>query len=327
MPHRSRFGSNSPQAHARRVTVLAWVLSASSLACGADAASTTFLSLGTGGTGGVYYPLGGALAARLSTPESGRRVTAEVTGGSVENINRIRAAQIDLGFALGGPVYEAYHGGEGFDAPFPELRIVAPLYPNLTHVLVRAGRGIASVADIRGRRVSVGAPGSGTEQVARQLLEAFGLTYDDVDERYLSFAESASALRDGAIDMAILSVGYPAAAVLEALTAGGIELLPVEGEPVERLRAAYPYHSVGRIPAGIYPGVDTPVATVTMMNWVVSRDDLDDAVAAEVVNILGGRGVSLLQGHDMASQIELSALADAPIPLHRRTEVVRGVNP
>ncbi|MEQ9569071.1 MAG: TAXI family TRAP transporter solute-binding subunit, partial [Longimicrobiales bacterium] len=288
----------------RRVVLVPILAAATVFAgCGSEGGGTTFLSLGTGGTGGVYYPLGGALAARLSTPESGRQVTAEVTGGSVENINRIRAGQIDLGFALGGPVYEAFVGGEGFDAPFESLRIVGPLYPNLTHVLIRSDQGIATLGDARGRRVSVGSPGSGTEQVARQLLEAYGLSYDDVDERFLSFSESAAALRDGALDVAILSVGYPASAVLEALTAGGVELLPLDDEGIERLRARHPYHAVGRIPSGVYPGVDTPVPTATMMNWIVARDDLDPALVADVVNILGGTGVSLVQAHEMAAQI------------------------
>lgn len=293
-------------------------------ACGGGEGGTTFLSLGTGGTGGVYYPLGGALAARLSTPGSGRQVTAEVTGGSVENINRIRAGQIDLGFALGGPVYEAWSGGDGFDTPFESLRIVGPLYPNLTHVLVRSGEGIETLGDARGLRVSVGSPGSGTEQVARQLLEAYGLTYDDVEERFLSFSESAAALRDGALDVAILSVGYPASAVLEALTAGGVELLALDDEGVRRLRARHPYHTVGHIPSGVYPGVDTPVPTAAMMNWVVAREDLDPSLVADVVNILGGTGVSLEAAHEMAAQIDLSALSDAPIPLHPGTEAALG---
>jgi hypothetical protein len=305
----------------RLACLLAALLPAS---CGGAEGGATFLSIGTGGTGGVYYPLGGALASRLSLAAPGRRVTAEVTGGSVENVNRMRARQLDLGFVLSVTAYEAYRGGADFDAPFEDLRIVAPLYPNLTHVLVRRAAGVAGIGDLRGLRVSVGSAGSGTEQVARQVLEAYGLGYDDLEERFLSFSESAAGLRDGAIDAAILSVGYPAAAVLEALSAGGgIVLLAVDEAGIARLRERYPYYSVGRIPPGVYPGVSEPVVTAAMMNWIAARADLAADVAEDLLNILGPERVNLERSHEMARQIDMAALADAPIPLHAVTEARR----
>jgi len=205
--------------------------------CSVDRAGSgrRFLSIGTAGTGGLYYPIGGAFASLLSARDSGRTWTAEVTGGSVENIQRLMNGEIDLGFAIGTTVFEAYDGGRDFATPETRLRVVAPLYANVTHLLVRQSAGIATVADMRGRRVSVGAAGSGTEQVAAQLLEVYGLDYDSIDERFLSFTESAAALGDGAIDAAILSVGYPASAVLEAMTTGRVELLALIWDQVRRL--------------------------------------------------------------------------------------------
>ncbi len=150
------------------------------------------MSLGTGGTGGIYYPLGGALASLLSLSDSSRQYTAEVTGGSVENVNRLREGQIDIGFALSVSAYEAYHGGQDYVEPFETLRIVAPLYPNLVQVLVPRGSRATSLEELAGKRISVGSAGSGTEQVARQLLEAYGMSYDDVEERFLTFSESAA---------------------------------------------------------------------------------------------------------------------------------------
>lgn len=287
--------------------------------CTAGEGGPTFLSIGTGGTGGVYYPLGGALASRLSLSAEDRRVTAEVTGGSVENVNRLRTGQLDLGFVLSVTAWEAYRGEGDFEDAFEDLRIVAPLYANMTHVLVREAAGIEGVGDLRGRRVSVGSPGSGTEQVARQLLEAWDLDYDDVDERFLSFSESAGALRDGALDAAVLSVGYPAGAVLEALTAGGIALLPLGEDVVERLRVRHPYYRAGAIPPGVYPGLAEPVPTTAMMNWIVARADLDPAVVADLLNILGPERVSLEESHQMAGQIDMAAIEEAPIPLHATT--------
>lgn len=274
-----------------------------------------FMSIGTGGTGGVYYPLGGALASRLSVADSTRQYTAEVSGGSVENVNRVVRGQVDLGFALSVTVYEAYHGAATGE-PGRRLRVVAPLYPNVIHVMVREDAGITGLDDLRGRRVSVGSAGSGTEQTSRQLLETRGMDYDDVDEEYLSFSESAAALKDGALDAAILSVGYPAAAVLEATTTGGVSLLALSEGEVAAITARFPYYDPADIPTGIYRGVDEPVPTVAMMNWLVARDDLPEDVARAALNILGGEGVSLEQVHEMARQIDMGALERAPAPLH-----------
>jgi TRAP transporter TAXI family solute receptor len=306
--------------HGIRGVAAALTLTALASCGGADGGNRQFLSLGTGGTGGVYYPLGGALASRLSLADSSRQYTAEVTGGSVENVNRIIAGQIDLGFILSVTAYEAYNGGPDFPTPASNLCIIAPLYANLSHIVVPASSTAESLADLRGKRVSVGAAGSGTEQVSRQLLEIYGLTYDDIEPRYLSFSESSAALSDGAIDGAIISVGIPAAAVLEASTTRGVRLLPMDAGKMAELRARYPYYSAAEIPAGAYPGVDEAIPAAAMMNWVAARSDLDDDVVRAVLTILGPGRASLEQVHEMAKQIDLRSLVDAPIPLHAVTQ-------
>jgi len=301
---------------------LTLALSAFLAGCGGEGriGRQEFLSLGTAGTGGIYYPLGGALTSLLSVGDSLRQYTAEVTGGSVENVIRLREDQIDLGFALAVSIFEAFHGGEDYGEPFPSLRIVAPLYPNMVHILVPRGSNAKSLADLAGGRVSVGAAGSGTEEVARQLLGVYGLSYDDVDERFLTFSESSASLRDGAIDAAIISVGYPAAAVLEATTTGGARLLSFEPDRVKALQARYPYYSQGVIPVGAYPGLEADVTTVGMMNWIVSREELDAEVVIRLLDILRDRRESLEQVHEMAGQIDLGTLGGAPIRLHQATE-------
>ena len=278
-----------------------------------------FLSLGTAGTGGIYYPLGGALASRMSLADPIRQYTAEVSGGSVENINRLADGQMDLGMVLAVTAYQAQFGSGDME-PVPGLRIVAPLYPNLTHVMVPRNSTDVGIGDLGGKRVSVGPPGSGTEQMARHLLAAHGLTYDDVEPRYLSFSESSSALRDGAIDAAVISVGYPAAAVLEATTTAGVRLLPVDPEVITSMREEHPYYSVAEIPAGAYPGVDETLTTAAVHNWIVAMDTLDDEVVEVLLNILANDRASLEQVHDMAAQIDLARLSSAPIPLHSATE-------
>ena len=278
-----------------------------------------FLSLGTAGTGGIYYPLGGALASRMSLADPIRQYTAEVSGGSVENINRLADGQMDLGMVLAVTAYQAQFGSGDME-PVPGLRIVAPLYPNLTHVMVPRNSTDVGIGDLGGKRVSVGPPGSGTEQMARHLLAAHGLTYDDVEPRYLSFSESSSALRDGAIDAAVISVGYPAAAVLEATTTAGVRLLPVDPEVITSMREEHPYYSVAEIPAGAYPGVDETLTTAAVHNWIVAMDTLDDEVVEVLLNILANDRASLEQVHDMAAQIDLARLSSAPSTLHAATE-------
>lgn len=281
-----------------------------------DGGDRRFMSVGTAGTGGLYYPLGGALASRLSARDTARQYTAEVTGGSVENIARIASGEMDIGLAIGTSVYEAYKGGRDFPQAITSLRVVAPLYPNLTHVLVPTGSAVQSIRALRGARVSVGAAGSGTEQVAQHVLAAYGLTYDDVDEQYLSFTESAAALADGAIDAAILSVGYPASAVLEVTTTGRARLLPIDSATVDRMVDAYSYYSPAVIPADAYPGMAAPVATVSVMNWVVAREDLPADVVVMLLDILHDDADALRGVVDIAGQINLANMYAAPIPLH-----------
>ena len=291
------------------------LLVATGSACSGEQGRVQFLSIGTGGTGGIYYPLGGAIASLLSSNDPEHTYTAEVTGGSVENIARIANGQIDLGFAIGTSVVAAFNG-EGDTASVPALRIVAPLYPNVAHVLVHDGSGARSLADLAGKTVSVGSAGSGTEQFARHLLAAYDLDYESINARYLSFSESSAALRDGAIDGAIFSVGYPAAAVLEATTNAAVTLLPVADEPAARLRALYPFYTDTVIPAGAYANLENNIATVAVMNWMVGLESLDSTSVTSLLDVLREHRESLVRVNKIAAQIDLASMAAAPIPLH-----------
>jgi TRAP transporter TAXI family solute receptor len=252
----------------------------------------------------------------LSVADPSHQYTAEVTGGSVENVNRVVNGEMDFGFSMATTVYEAYSGGSDYPEPLETLRIIAPLYPNVTHVLVSRSSDASSIADLAGRRVSVGPPGSGTEQLARQVLEAYDISYDDIATRYLSFSESANALRDGAIDAALISVGYPAAAVLEATTTGDARILQIDSTTQRLLAGTYPYYMPGKIPAGAYPGVATDIPTVAVMNWIVATEALDSSVVRLLLDILRDQRDQLVQVNAIANQIHVAALLTAPIPLH-----------
>lgn len=305
----------SPSFASFALLVVACVVATS---CSGDGVRVQFLSIGTGGTGGIYYPLGGALASLLSTRDAARQYTAEVTGGSVENISRIAGGQVDMGFAISTSIAEAFNGN-GDNPPLTGLRIVAPLYPNVAHVLVRDGLDAESLGDLAGMTISVGSAGSGTEQFARHLLWAYGLDYTSIEARYLSFSESSAALRDGAIDGAIFTVGYPAAAVLEATSNAAVELLPVSDETIALLQARYPFYTAAVLPAGTYPGVEERLATVAVMNWMVGLEGLAPEAVTGLLEVIRDEREALVRVNEIARQIDLAALADAPIPLHPAT--------
>lgn len=288
-------------------------------ACDSSGAGN-YMSIGTGGTGGVYYPFGGILASRLNAHLPDYQFTAEVTAASVENVRRLEQGQIDLGMSIAVTVREGYNGEGEFEEPFSTMRIVAPMWPNPLNLMVPANSGIRSVADLTGRRVSVGAPGSGTVTVARMVLEAYGMSFDDIDEQYLSFSESSAAIRDGAVDAAFLEVAFPASAVMEATTTGSARLLDVAGPEIDAMIAQRPYFFPYVIPGGSYRGIDQDVQTIAELNWIVAREDLPDDVATAVLDILSDERQQLIEANSAVEQIDLENLRRAPIPLHPATE-------
>ena len=178
--------------------------------CGGDSASgdKKFLNIGTGGTAGTYYPIGGAIAEVLNKEIPGMNASAQSTGASVANINMLRDGAVDLATVQNDITYYAVNGTEMFqDKKVDGLQGIAALYPETCQFVTLQSSGIKSIADLKGKRVAVGAAGSGVEANARQILEAYGVTYDDIDEQFLSFAEGASALKDGNADVAVLTAG------------------------------------------------------------------------------------------------------------------------
>lgn len=290
-------------------------------ACGGDGyAPVPVVSIGTGSPAGIYHPLGAALAGLLSLADSTRSYAAEVTGGAVENVIRLAAGEIDLAFATGNAIHEAYFGSAEFGEPMESLRIVAPLYPSFTHVLVSAEQEARLVSDLKDLRVSVGTPASGAEQMSRRILEVHGLTFEDVDARYLTLAESATALRDRSIDAALISAGYPLAVVSEATDRGDARMISIEPERLRELIARYPYLAAGEIPAATYPSVAEPIQTAAVLNWVLAPERLSNDVVRGVLTVVTEAREGLEGAHETVGQMDLDHFQDAPIPLHPGTQ-------
>ena len=251
---------------------------------GSAFAQQQFISIGTGGVTGVYYPTGGAICRLVNKDrkEHGIRCSVESTGGSVYNINTVRAGELEFGVAQSDWQYHAYHGTSRFEeqGPFEGLRAVFSVHPEPFTLIARAGSGIAGFEDLKGKKVNVGNPGSGQRATTEVVMEAFGMTMSDFAlAAELKGSEMAQALCDGKIDAMIYTIGHPAAAITEAATTCDVELVNVTGAPIDRLIADNPYYRTAVIPGGMYKGTDNDVTTFGVgATFVSSADVSEDAV-------------------------------------------------
>lgn len=248
--------------------------------CGGE--KKKFVNIATGGTAGTYYPLGGAMAEILNKNIPGMNASAQSTGASVANVNLLKEGKVDIGFIQNDIAYYAMTGTEMFEGKqVKNLQGIATLYPETIQIVTLAKDGITSVSQLKGKRVAIGAAGSGVEANARQILAAYGLTYDDIDEQYLSFSEAANGLKDGNIDAAFLTAGYPTAAVQDIAAQNPVAMLPVDAAKADALIAKYPFYTKTTIPAGTYPGQKKAVEGVAVMAMLVVTDKMtaDDCYA------------------------------------------------
>ena len=286
------------------------------------ASAQNSLSIATGGTGGTYYPTGGAYAELINNYIDGYTAAAESTGASVANSGFIARGESDIALALADTVLQAYtgtgnFGGDGEPPQLPNLRALGVAYANTVHLVTLADSGIESLADLEGTRVSVGAPGSGTEVSAKSILEANGITYDDIDEQRLNFNETAAALRDGDIDAGFWSVGPPTSSILDLATTRDIEIVSIEGEELENGLGASDVFAPVTLPAGTYTGVDEDVSTIGTPNVILVAAEMDEQLAYDFLDVLYTNIDEVIAVHPSANNTtpELS-LAASPIPFH-----------
>lgn len=256
---------------------------ATAFAAGAVSAQQ-FISIGTGGVTGVYYPTGGAICRLVnkSRKEHGIRCAVESTGGSVYNINTIKAGELEFGVAQSDWQYHAYNGTSKFegDAAFPDIRAVFSVHPEPFTLIVRADSGITSFEDLKGKRVNVGNPGSGQRATMEVVMEAFGVSMDDfaLATEYKG-SEMATQLCDGNIDAMIYTIGHPAAAIKEATTTCDASLISVTGAPIDQLVADNPFYRKATIPGGMYAGTDGDTETFGVgATFVTSASVPEDVV-------------------------------------------------
>jgi uncharacterized protein len=279
------------------------------------------ISIATGGTGGVYYPMGGGLAAVLSKYVPGMQATAEVTGGSVDNLKLIASGKPYVGFSMTDAALDAYKGEEKFKGHKVPLRTLMVLYPNRMHVVTVEGKGIEKFADLKGKRVSTGAPGSATEVMAFRLLEAAGLDKDrDVKRERLSAAESVNAIKDGKIDAFFWVGGLPTAAVSDLANTPGNKIKMIDhADLVPAMNKKYGNLYVqDTIPKDVYRGMDHDNKQATVMNILVAAESMDDKTAYNIVKTIFDKKADLVAVHKEAENFKLEnqKTSATPIPFH-----------
>ena len=275
------------------------------------------ISIATGGTGGVYFVYGGALADQISQNVEGVEATAESTSASVDNMRLIADESSDVAFSLADTAADAVEGREQFEEPVP-AQALAQLYINYTQIVAPEGAGIGSVEDLRGKRVSVGDPGSGTEIIALRILEAAGLDPDaDIDRQQLGVDESVGAVRDGNLDAFFWSGGLPTGAVTDLATTDRIVLIP-NAEYVAPLREEYgDVYREATIPAGTYEGFDEDVAVVGVPNYLVVNESMDEELAYQITKVLFDQQEALARAHPEARNLNIETAPQAPpLELH-----------
>lgn len=284
----------------------------------ASARADQFVNILTGGTSGVYYPLGVALSKIYSDTIPGTKVQVQSTKASVENMNLLQAGRGEIAFSLGDTVSAAWNGDEeaGFKKKLDKLRGITAVYPNYIQIVASKESGIKTLADLKGKRVSVGAPKSGTELNARKVFAAAGLTYQQLGKvEYLPFGESVELIKNRQLDATLQSAGLGVASIRDLATSVPITVVSVPTDMVGRIGdAAY---IAATIPAGTYEGQGEAVPTVAIVNYLVSTSDVSDDLAYQMTKQLFEHRDALVAAHSAAKEIRIEdATKGMPIPMH-----------
>ncbi len=289
------------------------------------AQAPAFFRIGTGGTAGTYYPIGGLIANAISTPPQ-LVSTAVASNGSVANVNAIVGGAAESGFVQADVAYWAYSGTGVFEGKpkIADLRSIANLYPESVHLVVRKSANVKSVADLKGKKVSIDEPGSGTLLNAKAILAAFGVGEKDITAEYLKPNQAAEKMKDGSVDAFFFTGGFPAAAISElASTGSGIDILPITGPAAEKLAKDFPFFAADEIPAGTYKDVGAVKTVAVGAHWVTSAKVSEDTVYAVTKALWSDKTRAALDsGHAKGKAIQKATALQGllGVPLHPGAE-------
>jgi TRAP transporter TAXI family solute receptor len=284
------------------------------------AAKTTFVSIGTGGTGGIYYPYGGGVAEIWSKYVKGVKAVAEVTGASVENVKLAHKGETVVGEVMGDVAVAGFNGTSKFKGKKHDILAMAIMYPNLLQVVTLKDSGITDLTQVVGKSISTGSPGSGTNFMAEAVLKALGVGKGSYKDSRLSFTESANALRDGTISLGVWSVGPGTSSILDLATTHDIRIVEFSKGQQEKILAANSTYAAVDLSGGVYRGVDQAVPTIGVWNVMICQGSLDEDLVYKLVKALYENNDYLLKIHPSAAYTTPeNAVKYSPIPLHPGT--------
>lgn len=284
---------------------------------GQQGAEKKFINIATGGTAGVYYPLGGAIADVLNKNVAGANATAQSTGASVANTNMLNDGDVQIAFIQNDIAYYALNGTEMFkDNKVDSLRALATIYPETVQIVTLEKSGINSIADLKGKRVAVGASGSSVVPNSEQVLGVYDITFDDIKPQYLSFAEAANGLKDGNIDAAFVSAGFPTAAIQDIAAQHKVKVLSIDPDKVKALAEKYPYYEEITIPKDTYNQAEDAVS-VAVKAMLVVTDKMAEDEAYEITKAIFTNLDRVKAAHSVGQYISVESAQDGlSIPLH-----------
>jgi len=287
---------------------------------GTAVAKTTFISIGTGGTGGIYYPYGGGLAEIWSKHVDGVKAVAEVTGASVENVKLAHKGETVIGMVMGDVADAGYNGTGKFNGKKHDILSMAIMYPNLLQVVVLKKSGITNIEAIKDKNVSTGSPGSGTNFMAEAVLKALEIPLTSFKDSRLSFTETANALRDNIIQIGVWSVGPGTSSILDLSTTHDITILPFTPEQTQKILAFKDTYASVELAKGIYRGVDTAVPTIGVWNVMICQKSLDTDLVYNLTKALFENNAYLMKIHPSAAYTTPeNTVKYSTIPLHPGT--------
>ena len=273
--------------------------------------------LATGGTSGTYYPFGGAIANIWNSNIEGMNVTAQSTGASAENLRLISREEAEFAIVQNDVMDYAYNGTDMFSQALPNLATIGTLYPEVVQIAASKSSGIKSIADLRGKRVSIGDAGSGVEFNAKQILEGYGITFEDIQKNNLSFKESAEGIQNGTLDACFVTAGVPNSALQELAITAGLVLIPVSGAEADKIVNSYNFYTKTVIPAGTYNGTDTDTEALAIKATLAVNANLDENIVYEMTKALFENLESLGTAHAKGKEVSAeAAVTGVSVPFH-----------
>ena len=304
----------------KRISIAVFIIFVAGLIASPTLAKTTFISIGTGGTGGIYYPYGGGVAEIWSKYVKDVKAVAEVTGASVENVKLAHKGETVIGEVMGDVAVAGFNGLDKFNGKKHDILSMAIMYPNLLQIVSLKSSGVTDITQVKGRSISTGSPGSGTNFMAEAVLKALDIAPDSYKDSRLSFTENANALRDGTIDVGVWSVGPGTSSILDLATTHEINMIGFTPEQTQRILAANETYSAVELAGGVYRGIDQPVATIGVWNVMICQASLDTEMVYNLVKALFEHNDYLQKIHPSAAYTTPeNAVKYSQIPLHPGT--------